>query len=835
MGNEQSGPTSSATHHILNGLPTNNDLRNRQQNGNFTTYRNNDNEFLTDDEDSLGEDYKRVQNLIKTVEQQAEPMEVKEEGEITDDSDVDSIMTDDGLDGLYAEMEGVKKLKLDSNPYESESEGFRWDRVQVKQEMMDDHENFDELLDLMQSTNLDQQEKKSNWWDDDYEVQKQKNGSFVQVDTRFPSEYAYLTSLRRIDEEAVKRSRVLYDYLMREQTSMEDLIQKQIGIICLYWAQGIIESRQPVFLGAILSYKEHKVVKYMEGKQEKRGVITYFALALPKEKKSADFRPPQARVNQLSIIREGILLFRGYVVRKTDQEIIIKTDKMSEELTNQLTTVTSMEVDIFEEPNEFVPQAMLCAVQGVKMGLIDSVLMPHPGERGLQEYADALPSAIAKYNNEKHLSFLNDEQKAVVYAVEKRANEGFPFILYGPPGTGKTETISALVMTLLKKNPDTKILICTPSNMAANRVAEKLMEHFGRTYNDVLYPQNLLRMFSCATDYEKRDKKFDKITSVHPALRKFTIPSRLEMMQKRVIVSTLACSTHLINNLIPRGHFDYILIDEAGQASEAEVWIPLGGLADKRTSVVLCGDPKQLGPVITLNLPKYMTDKFISPLYRFMQNKQYLRDKRICVQLRECFRCHDAIVHITSKLFYQNTLRPGGDAKFKAELEHWGFLSKPGFPVMFIDVKSGQEEREPSGNSYGNASERAYITEGVIALMRDLDVAATDIGIISPYRYQSRMIMEELKKDERLAKHIDELTVDSVERFQGSERKVIFMTCTRTRQLGFVACALRLNTSITRAQQLLVVVGNAAALRQHDSWRNFIDYCRQNSSYKSAD
>ena len=46
------------------------------------------------------------------------------------------------------------------------------------------------------------------------------------------------------------------------------------------------------------------------------------------------------------------------------------------------------------------------------------------------------------------------------------------------------------------------------------------------------------------------------------------------------------------------GAFTHILVDEAGQALGPETLIPLS-LAGPSTRVVLCGDPQQLGPLVT--------------------------------------------------------------------------------------------------------------------------------------------------------------------------------------------------------------------------------------------
>ena len=55
-------------------------------------------------------------------------------------------------------------------------------------------------------------------------------------------------------------------------------------------------------------------------------------------------------------------------------------------------------------------------------------------------------------------------------------------------------------------------------------------------------------------------------------------------------------------------HFTHVFIDEAGYSTEPETVIPIANLLDIRQAnggqLVLAGDPKQLGPVITNNLAK---------------------------------------------------------------------------------------------------------------------------------------------------------------------------------------------------------------------------------------
>jgi superfamily I DNA/RNA helicase len=104
---------------------------------------------------------------------------------------------------------------------------------------------------------------------------------------------------------------------------------------------------------------------------------------------------------------------------------------------------------------------------------------------------------------------LTESQRNAVFAICENEHNEFPFVLFGPPGTGKTFTISQAIQGILRKDKNNRVLVCTMSNMAANRVAEQLMADFG----DVLNEQNVLRLRATSNDYYQRDRQFEKIYS----------------------------------------------------------------------------------------------------------------------------------------------------------------------------------------------------------------------------------------------------------------------------------------------------------------------------------
>ncbi|KAK1734943.1 MOV10-like RNA helicase [Skeletonema marinoi] len=105
-----------------------------------------------------------------------------------------------------------------------------------------------------------------------------------------------------------------------------------------------------------------------------------------------------------------------------------------------------------------------------------------------------------------------------------------------------------------------------------------------------------------------------------------------------------------------------------------------------------------------------------------------------------------------------------------------------------------------------------------------------DIGIIiTPYHKQAQKIRMLLKA------HDYDCKVGSVEEFQGSERPVIIISTVRStvdyirldlkHKLGFLANKKRFNVAVTRAQALLIVIGNPFTLENDPNWKSMIDYC----------
>ena len=194
---------------------------------------------------------------------------------------------------------------------------------------------------------------------------------------------------------------------------------------------------------------------------------------------------------------------------------------------------------------------------------------------------------------------LNDEQRTAVKAVIDGRFRDVPYIIFGPPGTGKTTTVVELILqaavhlpkTLLPKGKPFHILVATPTNTAADFVCQKLARKLGSKL-DMLR----LMAFSRSDDLPGSIRKY---TNWDTEVGDFVVPELEELLKPTVVVATLTKAAGLVNEGVPRGHFDLIVIDEAGQAFEAEAMAPIGCLLGPQTQLVIAGDPKQLGPLMT--------------------------------------------------------------------------------------------------------------------------------------------------------------------------------------------------------------------------------------------
>ncbi|CAD5233628.1 unnamed protein product [Bursaphelenchus xylophilus] len=640
-----------------------------------------------------------------------------------------------------------------------------------------------------------------------------------------PEKYQFLLGAKEINDDLIASNKRLFRHLTRPPTKLRHYVKRNMAALCLNFAHDYIESETPIFLNAVVG----QVRQYQVGAKKERSKYDAIIL-LPADLYSPDFINV-AVSDFVRIERDGEVVLSGRVYRVSPSEIRIKGDVNP---TNKVPKKNS-KVNLYKQLIDFVPKAIVTAMQRIQSGAFNHIVMPEADVGSEESFNSRWRGRLLKFASENtELQMLNLEQQLAVYVICKELHKPWPFILFGPPGTGKTVTIVATIRQLIKSE-NNRILICTPSNTAADRVAKELMKYLDKDGPGInrsedekneetgLNRWNVLRFVSPSVDFEKRDKSLDPISNVISDGYDVT----LDVAEYKVIICTLATSSRLCGD-----QFTHIFVDEAGQACECEIWIPIGCCATRKTSLILCGDPNQLGPVNMLNLSEIYTGYLESPLKRYLRIPEYKNERMFCIQLTKCFRCHGEIVKIASDLFYDGSLENAGDQEWKNELCNHKYWLNKGFPMLFIDVPNQEHEYDPHSASLANPAEAKVVYRMVRHLLR-MKIDPEKIGIVSPYKYHSKIIRERLaeKFGDGL---LDKLTVDSVERFQGNEREVIIMTTARTEGKGFLFCNLRLNTAITRAQRLLIVIGSRKVLKKHDEWAELIDFIKDHKGYLSS-
>ncbi|KAH7924362.1 RNA helicase [Leucogyrophana mollusca] len=422
----------------------------------------------------------------------------------------------------------------------------------------------------------------------------------------------------------------------------------------------------------------------------------------------------------------------------------------------------------------------------------------------------------------------NASQLLAVTSIMRQKPGSPPFVVFGPPGTGKTFTIVEAIKQLLHHNPNAHILATASSDSAADLIAERLIS--------TLNTDELFRIYA-PSRYKKQVpdqlRPYTFMKNQH-----FSTPPISRFKHFRVIVCTCVSASIPYGIDVPRGHFSHIFVDEAGQPTEPEVMIGINTMSDNSTNIILSGDPKQLGPIIRSGIARELGLE-TSYLERLMGTSMYdAKDGSgaTVVKLVKNFRSHPAILKFPNERFYAADLEPCGDKKVIDAFIGYPKLPSRRFPIIFHAV-SGKDDREASFPSFFNIDEVVQVKAYIKQLREEYRFRTTDadIGVISPYHTQC------LKIRMALMMVADEVKVGSVEEFQGQERKVIIISTVRSSRdfveydlkhtLGLVANPRRFNVAITRAQALLIVVGDPSVLSLDPLWRSFLNYVHQNRGW----
>ncbi|MDS0299204.1 AAA domain-containing protein [Halogeometricum sp. S1BR25-6] len=373
-----------------------------------------------------------------------------------------------------------------------------------------------------------------------------------------------------------------------------------------------------------------------------------------------------------------------------------------------------------------------------------------------------------------------DNNEAQNRAVRLSVDADDAALVHGPPGTGKTYTIARTVRALLDDGQ--RVLLSAFTNRAVDNAVEALRE---QGFEDIVRvgTENGVREDMLDLRLKTAGEPNDRAAALNDA--------------PVVAATTSSCGSRMMREQ----SFDVALVDEASQLTEPGTLAAIN-LADR---FVLVGDHQQLPPVVRAenDLQKSLFERLVDryPEASVMLDRQYRMSQRI-----QAF---------SSAEFYDGALRPAGGEVAAQRLSDLGVAESAlpeelRDPVAFVD---------PGGSRVGNtnpaeADRVAELVDAYAAAGVDPD----DIGVIAPFRAQVAEI----------SKRTD-VTVDTVDRFQGSSKEVILVSFVAAGGLDgpIFEDHRRINVALTRAKKALVLVGDADALASDPFYARMLDWARR--------
>ena len=471
-----------------------------------------------------------------------------------------------------------------------------------------------------------------------------------------------------------------------------------------------------------------------------------------------------------------------------------------------------------------------------------------------------------------HRHYLNEEIDRIVLKAKQARDY---FLLVGPPGTGKTSVaLKSMVEEFLSDHPQKTLLLMAYTNRAVDEIC------------------HTLSAINPAPEYIRIGQELNCAPDFRPRLMKHVIgdaTSRKEIYEKlapvRVFagtISSLCSQTELFSLKV----IDVAIIDEASQVLEPQL-LPLlcattavnrGDYNLNRLAIgkfILIGDHKQLPAVV--GQPREMsrvtedslqaiglTDCRNSLFERLHRLSSLQGTQNIVEMLHRQGRMHPSICEFVNRNYYNGGL----DAvPLPHQQEPLAFGTRPdddrwtafvgGTRMAFISVQadkaeyytkieSKQEQTElaqglPSVSDSSKSNKRE--AETVARLVHTLCQLHSrsgipfspckQIGIIVPFRAQIAMIRKALA--ERHIPDTADITIDTVERYQGSQRDIIIFSTTVSRpyQLSILSEPImtdgreidrKLNVALTRARKQFFMTGNETLLRNCTAYREFLDF-----------
>lgn len=413
------------------------------------------------------------------------------------------------------------------------------------------------------------------------------------------------------------------------------------------------------------------------------------------------------------------------------------------------------------------------------------------------------------------------------------------FLIVGPPGTGKTSIFARRLIEELYRSPERNILVIAYTNRAVDELCAAICAAFGKADSECNKYIRIGTELSCSEAY--RHRLLQNISQ--------GVQNRDELLSilasQRIFVGTQASIVGK-PEIFDLKHFEIAIIDEASQILEPQII----GLLPCFDRFIMIGDHKQLSTITLQNEDKSAVinpllneiglfdcrESLFERLYRTCQSNGWTDNYDT---LTYHGRMHEDVADFVNKQFYENQLRvatlrqkeklPFG--KYIEEDKIQSLLAKK--RIAFIPSRNLSDIGKSDKMNHAEADRVVDLVRSLKELYANnrlsFDPQKT-IGIITPYRNQIALIRQKLI-DANVV-DADRIMIDTIERYQGSQRDVIIVSCCFNRfyQLRFFSnmnkegtVDRKLNVALTRAREQLFIIGNDILMSKKTLYRKMIE------------
>jgi DNA replication ATP-dependent helicase Dna2 len=430
-----------------------------------------------------------------------------------------------------------------------------------------------------------------------------------------------------------------------------------------------------------------------------------------------------------------------------------------------------------------------------------------------------------------HYADLTKEQHSRL-AEAMSANDYF--LLQGPPGTGKTSRMLKSMALHLHDHTNENVLFLAFTNRAVDEICEAL-----KTAN-----LDFMRLGA-----KESTTHTDRV--LYTLIEGKTIEEIQELLaEKRIVVSTISS---LLKNqeILAIKRFDTLILDEASQVVEPQII----GLLARFRRFILIGDEKQLPAVVVQpERGAFVKDEEMNSVGIF--------DLRTSVFERLITRCksqgwtegfgiitrqgrmHRDVAAFPNSTFYGGALAHLSERQTEqlSENTHSEDMRER-FPELdslkntlsqkrLVFWASQQEEQT---KVHEQEARRAALLATYFREQLGEKFHSGSVGIITPFRAQIAAIHRHLP-----AELHGSITIDTVERYQGSERDIIILSFavnfpSQVRSIQSLSMDgsvdRKLNVALTRARERMIALGCVEALSHSPILNRFIGYARDNGGF----